>query len=254
VDGTPIKGTLPVVLPTSLRITCTIAVIVSLNCFLAFLYSSRKPPQNEEQLSQISWESIFILLVPFALCYTCLLLPRGLNHELFDRYLLPLMLIGVILLLRIFEERVEPNLPFASYLLLLLFAFFAVAGTHDAFSLFRAKAEAIAELRAAGVPDTSIDGGFEHNGMTQIDLFGYINDPRIRVPAIHLVEETPIFPEDCKPQLASLTPAIVPGYALSFDPKACGGLSGFPAVTYRNWLGEREVSIYIVKTEKGSNP
>jgi len=40
-----------------------------------------------------------------------------------------------------------------------IFALYSVAGTHDAFGHYRARLNAINELRAAGVPDTSIDAG-----------------------------------------------------------------------------------------------
>jgi hypothetical protein len=115
--------------------------------------------------------------------------------------------------------------------------------------MYRAQQAAVQELRAVGIPDTSIDGGLEHNGLIQIEKYGYINDPRIHMPAKSYIAQHPNFPGDCKPEKPGLTPAIVPGYALSFDPSVCRGLSHFAPVTYRTWLLPHTIPIYIVNTE-----
>jgi hypothetical protein len=252
VDGTPIKGTRPIVLTPGIRVPLTIAVLFTLNCFFAFLYTSRRRQQPTNTPERISWNNLLILLVPFALGYLALLLPRCSRGFLFDRYLLPLLLIAIVLLLRLFQDRVQVNLPFVCIAVTALFAVYAVAGTHDAFGMYRTRQAAVAELRAAGVPATSIDGGFEQNSMTQIEHSGFINEPRIRVPTTIFVAQSPLFPDGCQPQLAVLTPVIVPGYALSFDSSACGGLSSFASVRYFSWRGNRWVNLYIVKTLKAT--
>jgi hypothetical protein len=172
---------------------------------------------------------------------------------LFDRYLLLLLPIALLLLLRLYQDRVRPDLPPVSSALVLLFAIYAVAGTHDNFSKYRAFQTAINELRGAGISDAAIDAGFERNAITQVWRSGYINYPHVRLPATPLIMQPPIFPEGCKPFLYWLVPAIVPGYALSFDPDACGGLSKFSPVTYPEWLIARSVPIYIVNTVKPGN-
>ena len=120
---------------------------------------------------------------PFALAYIALLLPRALRMDLYDRYLLLLFPIALIFLLRLYQDRVRPNLSLACSAMALLFAAFAIAGTHDVFSMYRARQDATNELRAVGIPDTAIDAGFEHNGLTQIERFGYINDPPLALPS-----------------------------------------------------------------------
>ena len=138
---------------------------------------------------------------------------------------------------------------------MLLFALYAVAGTHDAFSKYRAWAAAVSELRAAGVPDTTIDSGFEHNAMVQIETSGSILN-LINLPiAAEDLGPSSSFPPDCQPTWPMFTPAIVPGYALSFDPKACGGPSRFAPVSYRQWLLARSIPVYVVKhTQAGLKP
>jgi drug/metabolite transporter superfamily protein YnfA len=248
VDGTPIKGQRPIVLPLVLRLALTFLVLAALNCFFAFLYTGRRPNKLVQIPVEPTWTSLLILLAPFTISYLALLVPHGLAGNLFDRYSLPLVLVGVILLLRLFQDRIQPELPSISVGFILLFALYGVLGTHDVFSLYRAKAAAIAELRTAGIPDSAIDGGFEHNAMTQIEQFGHINNPMVHVPADTYVAYSSPFPKGCEPFLPSLTPAIVPGYALSFDPVACGGRSNFASVDYYIWLGFRWQSLYIVPT------
>jgi hypothetical protein len=194
----------------------------------------------------VSWKQLLILLGPFSIAYFLLLVPRGLITGLFDRYLIPLLFVEVVALLRLFEERVQHRLPYASAALALIFAVFAVAGTHDAFSMFRAEAAAFAEVRNTGIPASAIDGGIEQNGMTQLESVGFMNDPRIRVPTTFRVQPPRHFPKNCEPLGYWLTPAVVPRYALSFDPNACGGQSQFAPVSYRTWLGPSPTSIYIV--------
>jgi hypothetical protein len=249
-DGNGIKGDRPVILTPEVRLFLTAVVFLALMAFLAFLLEIRKhPPLQHVGSNALSMKSALILLAPFSLAYIAMLLPRAAaGHHVFDRYLLPLIFVGLILVLLLYQSRVEAKLPMASVAAVVLFAACAVAGTHDGFSMYRARVAAIEEVRAAGVPDTAIDGGFEHNGLTQIELRGSMNDPRIRIPAnLYVPFQSPL-PAYCQPEQADLTPVIAPRYTLSFNPAACGGPTQFAPVTYRAWLGPHAVSIYIVNS------
>jgi hypothetical protein len=219
-------------------------------CFLAFAYSSGSLAGSEPAQPRVSWKNLAVLLVPFSFAYFILLLPRSLVAEEFDRYFPPLLFVGAILLLRFFQDRVQVNPPVSSVALTALFAIYAVFGTHDVFSLYRAQAAAFAEVRAAGVPATSIDGGLEQNGITQIESAGSINDSRIRVPATFRFSPPPLIPPACPPMLYPRFPALVPVYTLSYDPAACAGPSRFAPVEYRNWLAPHTGTVYIVNTGK----
>lgn len=178
--GTPTAGLHPVILTFGPRMALSIAVLVALLCFFAVLFTVPRASQSEQTPSTISWDHLLILTVPFTLAYLALLIPRGLigsmlRGDITDRYLLLIFPIGLILLLRIYHDRVQPDLPLFSLALVLLYALYAVAGTHDMFAMYRARLAAINELRAAGIPDSSIDGGWEQRAMTQIDRCGFIN-------------------------------------------------------------------------------
>jgi hypothetical protein len=252
----PIKGDEPIILTSFPRLFITLAVLLALLSFVTVLLANRSsapsPQASPSNRPPIALKSLAILLVPFLLAYFALLLPRGLRTELFDRYLLLLLPNTLVLLLRLYQDRVRSNLPLVSYALLLLFAAFAVAGTHDTFSVYRARLAAVNELRAAGVPDTSIDAGLDHNGFAQISRYGHMNDPQIRMAPSEYIVHTPVFPENCQPDHSWQTPALIPGYALSFDPSACGGLSGFPPVSFYYWLYGQKVTVYVVYTAKPS--
>jgi drug/metabolite transporter superfamily protein YnfA len=248
VDGTPIQGTRPVILPLALRLSLTVAVIASLNCLGVYVWVNRKSIPSARTEAQLSWNHLLLLLAPFSVAYVALLVPHGLAGALFDRYSLPLLFIGIVILLRLYQDRSGKALPPVSVILISLFAIYAVAGTHDAFRLFRAKAAAIAELRAAGIPDSEIDGGFEHNAMTQIQIAGHIDVDRIRRPLGIRDSPVPAFPNGCEPFMELVTPVITPGYALSFNPVSCGGPSGFAAIPYYDWTEFQARNLYIVRT------
>ena len=230
----PIKGRTPTVLPLLLRFLLTLAVLATLPSFFAWLLNSSRPATvaqfKPDAPQPLPWSSLLVLLGPLVLAYLALLVPRGLSGDLFDRYLLLLLPIGVIFLLRLFQDRVQPALPAATTVLVALFGLYAIAGTHDAFSMYRARQAAIEELRTAAIPDTSIDAGFEHNGATQIDRAGFIDGPHSNEPADWRASHTAI-PQACQTDHGWLTPAVVPAYTLSWDPNACGGPTGFAPVT-----------------------
>jgi hypothetical protein len=223
-----------------IRLAVFIVVILAFFCLL--LANRRHPNPSLETPQTVSYRSLLILLGPYALAYVGMLLLRGAFVGVYDRHLLLILPIGALLLLRFFQDRVQPDLPRASLILVGLLAVYSVAGTHDAFSAYRARIVAIAELRAAGIPDNAIDAGMEHDLMIHIERFGYVNSPELPAP---LPIQFTALPEFCQPRSAGLAPEMVPGYKLSFDPEACGGPSGFAPVTYRGWLGLYSSTLYI---------
>jgi len=193
-------------------------------------------------------KNLLLLMVPFTLAYIVLLAPRGSFEKIFDRYLLPLLFVALTLLVRLFQARISPQLPMACVVVTILFVGFAIAGTHDCFSFYRARKTAIDELLRAGVPATSIEAGYDYDGLVQIERYGTLFDPRIENPAHFPSVPVQRFPADCVVDHADTVPAIRPGYGLSFDPKRCGGAAGFPPVTYSTWLPPHGATIYIVDT------
>jgi uncharacterized membrane protein YdcZ (DUF606 family) len=199
-----------------------------------------------------SLQQAFYLLGPFTLSYVALLMPRGMYSFIYDRYLLGLIPGAIAVLLLVHQRWVAPRLPAVSTVVLVIFALYTVGATHDWFSLNRARVAAVQEVRATGVAATSIQGGFDYDGWTQIETSGYINDQRIRNPpdAYHLDLDLKVqrLPEKCRLNFAAYTPAIEPQYFVVFERMPCLASSRFDAVTYHTWLPPFRRMIYIQQT------
>jgi hypothetical protein len=248
IDYMHLHGERPIILGTGIRILLSTFVVFSLLVFVAFLFTGKARAASRTEPVTIGKNSLLLLLVPFFVAYCALLSPRCYWWGLLDRYFLPLIFVAIVLLGRYFQTQIRPDLPLETFLAVASMGLFSIIATYDAFSMYRAREAAVRELEVSGVPATEIDAGFEHDGMTQIEVAGHTNDPRIRIPTGTHVDQLPHFPENCRPQFPDITPIINPKFALSFDPNACGGPSGFPPVPYHEWLGPHTVNIYIVKT------
>jgi hypothetical protein len=169
--------------------------------------------------------------------------------DIFDRYLLPLIFVFLVILLRVYEEKVGDRLPAISLFLVLLFGAFTVAGMHDLFAMGRARLTAADEILATGVVRTEIQGGFEYDAWTQLESAGYVNDYRLRIPvgAFHPKSLPANAPVGCYFGFAEHTPAINPRYIFAFDPSSCYSPSQFAPVSYKAWLSPHTRTIYIQK-------
>jgi hypothetical protein len=237
-----------------------VRVIISVVCYLAalaflvvLLRRNRRPPVPafpvptfKEQRSLLSWRQIFILLGPFALAYCTFLFFRVLTGSVFDRYLLPLFMFLAVVAMRFYQDRINPKLPRTCYAVLLVFATWAIAATHDMFAEDRARLAAIEQFRAAGLPRTAFYGGFPYDGWTQIDAQGYVDVDDIRTPTgIHRLSEARRKYKPCDYFHARFFPAIRPQYVLSYDNYSCGDSQDrFAPVPYRLWLPPFSGAIY----------
>jgi hypothetical protein len=166
---------------------------------------------------------------------------------MFDRYLLPLLVVTLIFVLGFYQKRVAGRLPPFSLVCLLIVAGYSVAAMHDLYSMERARLAAADEIRAAGVPRTAFYGGIEYDGWTQIDSWGYVK-PSFGANLSPGSESTPsseLAWNSCGYELASSYPAIQPDYALSFDLLSCDGPSRFAPVEFHTWLPPHSGFIYI---------
>jgi hypothetical protein len=248
-DDSAINGK-QVLLTSGVRLLLTSLVILSLLALFAALLANTTKLRPAPKLPQpISWHHLAVLIVPFTAAYIILLMPRAalVQEFFFDRYLLAIQLMALIPILRFYQERFRPRLPAATLLPIAAFAAFGVAGTHDVFAMLRARQALVDQLRAAGVPRTAIDAGWEYDGLTQVEETGFINDPHIRLPpGEHF--SPPKTPFDvCSPYFLDDFSALSPRYGLAQNPAECLGQTGFAPVTARTWLGPRYTTIYVVK-------
>jgi hypothetical protein len=224
----------------------TIASLGGLLGLIASLPRSHRTPPAVDSSPGVSWKQLGVLLAPFTIVYTLLLIPRAATFGLFERYKMPLLLFAVLCLVRYYQERVQPRLPLASVVLLGIMAVYGIAITHDTFALYRARVAIAAELRADGAPDTSVDNGWEYNLVVELQHANHINDPGIVLPA-HTYVPTPPLPSDtCSMHYFDETPHIRPLYGISFDPNACYGPAPFAPVNYSRWLASTPGALYVV--------
>ena len=240
-------GSRPVTLTLSMRVALSLLVIAAALTLVEHWLA--KPRQRGER-SAISLQDAWWMLGPFAITYVAFLVPRALYSFIYDRYLLGLMPIAIIFLLLLYQRWVGEPLPAITIATLTLFALYATAGTHDWFALNRARAAAVAHIHASGVPITSIQGGFDYDGWTQIETAGYINDPRIINPPHAYQPSLEAFglQSQCRLDFARYTPAIHPRYFVVFSIMPCLRIPGYQSITYNTWLPPFHRAIFIQET------
>jgi hypothetical protein len=240
-------GSRPVTLTLPMRVGLSLSVIAALLTLGEQMVAKPSLPKSP---STVSLQEALWVLVPFSISYVVFLLPRALYSFIYDRYLLGLMPFAIVILLLLHQRWIAVRLPAVTVAALSLFTLYAIAGTHDWFALNRARVTAVARIRASGVPATSIQGGFDYDGWTQIEAAGYINDARLRNPAnAYQVNLSPLqLPERCRLNFAEYTPAIHPEYFVVFEPMTCLAPSKYPPVSYRTWLPPFRREVYIQRT------
>jgi hypothetical protein len=249
VDVHSIMGPRPVILDDGFRVLLTVATVLGLLSLMAVFFGKIPGlPSLPNRPASLSWLNLGMILSPFSMGYIALLAYRASFGGFNDRYLLPLVVLTLLVLVRYYQEAVKPELPIASAVLLGFLACFSIAATHDVFAMYRGYIAAIDEVRSSGLPATAINGSWENDGWTQIEAAGFVNDPGIKVPrGAYVFHPVSVFPAGCDGHSMDRVPAVKPVYALSFDATQCEGPAAFPPVTYRTWLSPHVTSIYIVK-------
>lgn len=239
----------PIVLSVGVRLFVSSLLMASIFSLLALLFSRIKtsyPPPDDS--SHLSLSSLRWLIVPFSAAYLLLTMPRAAFRPdfFFDRYLLPIQLMILILILRFYQDRLRPRIPAITLLPIAIFALFGIAGTHDIFAVLRARLAAVQELQSAGIPTTAIDGGFGFDGWTQIEKAGFINDPHIPIrPGDRFYPPKTSFGV-CRPSFLDNFSALSMRYSIAYTPQSCLGQAPFAPVTARTWLGPHYTTVYIV--------
>ena len=243
IDLPSLLGERPDVIPVWLRIVLCVLIAASL---VGLWMCVREAPKNRREqpfeAHTLSGSALLALLGPFTAAYVLLLVTRA---QIFDRYLLPLLLVPVILLIRFFQQRYGDRLPAASLVLVIVFAVFGVAALHDVFALSRARLEAANALRSQGIPRDQFRAGFEYDAWTQLERTGYINDPRLRTPtgSYHTAQKSTL-PQGCQLWFTDETPSVHGRYGLSFDRGVCHA-TGLPPTSYTTWLPPHNHQLYV---------
>ncbi len=209
-----------------------------------------------------SWHEIAWIIGPFSLSYVLLLMPRGAFDLIQDRYMVGLIPFILVVVLKLYQERIGPRLPAVSVLMLVVYAAYSVAGTHDFYAQSRAQVRAMQMLEDSGVPRKSIQAGFPSDGWVQIENGGHIHEPRIKVPTgAYNPKPFSRIPEDCRNGFTKFAPAIDPEYFILFPwfknppyplPAWCFVRANFPPIHYTTWLPPFHESMYVNKLANSS--
>ncbi len=255
-DTVVLQGTPPILFHKNMQILLTIASFCGMfGVIVSLVRSHRLPPAVAS--AAISWKKLIVLLAPFSGAYALILVAsQATTHVLFDRYSLGLLVVALICLIRCYQERIHARLPRATILLLAITAIFGVAFTHNTFSFDRARVALAAEVRGSGVPDTSVDNGWEYNFGVELQHSDFINHSAIALPADAYVPNPPPSLGTCSVDSYwyDKTPHIHPIYGVSFDPNACYGLAPFAPMHYSVWPASGSGTLYVVRYLPPSNP
>lgn len=239
----------PLILNTKAQLVLTAICIAGLLGVVAvFLPTPGAKSSPLTSAGHLSWRELEILLLPFSLAYLVLLvLNAGTILNIFDRYGIGLFGPVMIVLIRLYQERVQPRLPSACGVLIIIAAIYGVISTHNTFALDRARVSLANELHAHGVPFTAIDGGWDYNLDTELDNSNHINEELIKVPAGAYVTPPPTPPGYCPVFWGYRVPHIRAVYSITFYSKTCYGKAPFAPVQYRPWPLGHAVDLYAVR-------
>jgi len=252
-EGADLQGDPPLLIHTSLQILLTAVSIGGLLGLFASFMGSSTAPLDQPSSASLSWRQLGILLGPYAIAYTLLLIPRATN-ALYDRYMLGLLFVILVCLPRYYQEKIHSRIPAAGILLIAIMAFFGVILTHNTFALYRARVVLANEIQAAGIPATSTDNGWEYNFDVEVQHAPSINYPDLVLPA-HFYKPTPAPPPGpCHAFWYDYTPHVHPLYGVSFDPNACMGPAPFAPVHFSRWPGLAPGTLYVVRYPQTSKP
>jgi hypothetical protein len=240
-----LKGNPPILLNKGVQVLLTVVSIGGLVGLISELRSRRTTPIAESSAG-VSWKQLGVLLMPFSVIYVLLLIPRAGDFHLTERYLLALLVVAALCMVRYYQDCLRPSLPWGCVVLVGAMAIYGVVNTHNTFAVDRGRVALADELLAAGVPDTSVDNGWEYNQGVELQHATFINDYRMVLPK-HAYAPAPSLPKDtCEVNGYDLTPHIQPQYGISFDPHACYGPAPFAPVHYSRWLASAPGTLYVV--------
>ena len=240
-----LKGQPPILISRGMQVLLTIVSICGVFGLICWIRSRRLHTVTEPPAG-VSWKQLGGVFLPFVGVYVLLLIPRAGAFHLTERYLLPLLVVALLCMVRFYQDYVATRLPRVSMMLVAILAIYGIVNTHNTFAVDRGRVVLADELRAAGVPDTAVDNGWEYNQEVELKHATFINDYRMVLPKNMYVPAPPLPPSTCEVNGYDLTPHIQPRYGISFDPNACYGSAPFAPVNYSRWLASGSGTLYVV--------
>ncbi len=190
-------------------------------------------------------------LVPYS---ASLLLVSQTTDGIYPRYYLPFLpalTCGILFCTRSLPAARSAAADRRSVLGWLLVGFFALRGIailHDEFADTRTRLGAIAFLQQQGVPRERITSKWVIDGWEQIERAGYVNDPRIRVPADAYRADVPCDYPD--PKFRDQFPALRPDFMVVDEREITPGASGdFPRFPFTAWWRPPYLRAIVIRSQ-----
>ena len=245
VEAHGVQGNGPILLGTWPRAVLTVLSIGGMLGLFASLGTAGRSAVAAPVATAFSWRQLQWLLLPFTAAYGLILIPRS-TSELYDRYLLALLVVAIILAVRYYQEHVGERVPASGFVLAAIASSYGICCVHNTFGMARSVVAMEHRMRDAGVPQSDVELGWDHDGLVELENFGYIDNTRIAVPAGVYVPIAPTVDPAC------FIPPIPyrfsrPRYGISFNPNICLGKAEFAPATYRTWPTGELTSLYMVK-------
>lgn len=241
------KGGPLVFLGTDVRILLTFASFGGLVGLIVSLLRNRRSTPVVDSHAALCWTQLKVLLAPFALAYGVLLFPRATSTGVDDRYLLALLVVALLWLVRYYQERIQSRIPVAGVLMVCLTAIYGMVVVHNTFAFYRARVDIAAELGSAGIPDTTVDNGWEYNLGVELQHANHLNDPHLKTAKNGYIPPPPLAAGTCSMPMFEMTPHIRPLYGISFDPSVCYGPAPFAPVHFSRWPYRNPGTLYVVR-------
>jgi len=130
--------------------------------------------RSRRVLSATSYGPTLSIFGMFSLGYMALVVPGSLLGFAFDRYMLPIFpLVMLVILLQL--ARFRRHIPLAAWCCLFAFSCYGIATTHDYFAALRARVAAAHALERASIGRDRVSVGFEYDGWTELERSEYVS-------------------------------------------------------------------------------
>lgn len=234
-----IHGELGAAVPQWISPALSVLVFFFLFLFLWNIARSHGNPEASESSATrtTDWPELLVLLGVFTIAYVGLLAMRVIWIPIFDRYILPLSVVGIIVALHVATKRIPGGVGALAWIVLAAMGYCSMAGLHDWAAEARARQQAVQLLNAAGIPDTRMYAGFSIDGVTEIDARGGLSAPGSALPAGFdtTIKKPAGLPSSCD-FFDAFVPAVYPDYVLRYSPGPCLEPSRYRTFPYRRWL------------------
>ncbi len=127
----PVFGISSAALTFSITLVISFLILASAIALMAQIAGGRRRTPSRPTSPIVSGDPLGWILFPFSLSYLLLLAPIGIYDRIQDRYVLGLVPIAIVVLLKLYQEKISAGVSRASVIALLVFAAYAVAATHD---------------------------------------------------------------------------------------------------------------------------